>query len=527
MKRPKHLLDIVLCGVAMAIAALTIFCASDPKEEAYCTDVVRISSPSSGKVYNLGDTITFSVILSSPNSGSSISIPNSSVDWETDGEIFGKGTPLEYQWLEAGDYTITAIESRTGANCNDSVVIQVDDPGQCASDFNIISPSHLAVFDIGQDIRFEVYISPPIADTVVWYSNMGAISTRIGAGNPITRASLEKGTHAITAHANEACQDSVTIHVVDPTSPATLSIPDTGLNEFYDDDWQAIPITEPQVGEDFFGQDAHYEKDISHTVDDTGAIPIVTDDVTQLVWQKEGSAVAYTWTKANEYCSGLVGDWRLPSQEELATIVNYGASNPAGFAEFDTLSQYYWSRTELASDATRAWAVNFYNGHSQDMSKETPFEDVYARCVSDTGVSFPDAHTFEVLAGEPEIITDTNTGYQWHQADSGSVRTWLAALAYCEDSEVGDFYDWKLPDIKELNTLVDRSRASAPLIDDTAFNITSVGEFDPQNFWSSTTDPSGGGSFGAAWQVDFKTGRIGSNYKKFASDGFVRCMRIP
>lgn len=56
-------------------------------------------------------------------------------------------------------------------------------------------------------------------------------------------------------------------------------------------------------------------------------------------------------------------DWRLPTREELHSIVNYGASSPAIDSNYfpNTKSDFYWSSSSYAGNPSNAWFV-FFNG---------------------------------------------------------------------------------------------------------------------------------------------------------------------
>ena len=56
-------------------------------------------------------------------------------------------------------------------------------------------------------------------------------------------------------------------------------------------------------------------------------------------------------------------------------------------------------------------------------------------------------------------ITDTATGLMWLQKDSGTAMTWQQALAYAEASTVDGYSDWRLPNAKELQSIVDYTRS--------------------------------------------------------------------
>lgn len=95
----------------------------------------------------------------------------------------------------------------------------------------------------------------------------------------------------------------------------------------------------------------------------------VTDKATGLVWQKSDDDDLKTWSEAREYCqnlelpSGGWTDWRLPSVEELISIVDYGAHDPAINPVFWGTEQLpYWSATTMPDDSGGAQIVGFING---------------------------------------------------------------------------------------------------------------------------------------------------------------------
>jgi hypothetical protein len=98
----------------------------------------------------------------------------------------------------------------------------------------------------------------------------------------------------------------------------------------------------------------------------------VTDKDTGLMWQKQDDGRQYNWHQAKgTVCralkTGKYSDWRLPSKDELATIVDKSApqSGPAIKTSFfpGTMKAGYWSSTTDAVKPDFAWLVDFAKGH--------------------------------------------------------------------------------------------------------------------------------------------------------------------
>jgi len=100
----------------------------------------------------------------------------------------------------------------------------------------------------------------------------------------------------------------------------------------------------------------------------------VTDTSTGLMWQKATAPGTYTWQEALSYCETSTlaeyGDWRLPSVNELQSIVDYSRYTPAINADyFPNTESYYWSSTTDASYPSNARVVYFYDGTIYGRSK--------------------------------------------------------------------------------------------------------------------------------------------------------------
>ncbi|MBF0239473.1 MAG: DUF1566 domain-containing protein [SAR324 cluster bacterium] len=112
-------------------------------------------------------------------------------------------------------------------------------------------------------------------------------------------------------------------------------------------------------------------------------------------------------------------------------------------------------------------------------------------------------------------IADTSTGLMWQKEDDNSTRTWEAALSYCEALSLGSQTDWRLPNVRELASIVDAATHS-PAINSTYFpNTNSSG------YWSSSSNAY---DSSYAWYVHFSYGDVGYYFKSNTSS-YVRCVR--
>jgi hypothetical protein len=109
-------------------------------------------------------------------------------------------------------------------------------------------------------------------------------------------------------------------------------------------------------------------------------------------------------------------------------------------------------------------------------------------------------------------VTDNDTGLMWQKEDDGVTKTWESAI--CEGLSLGGYTDWRLPNIKELESITDDTKNS-PAIDSTYFTNTNSSDY-----WSSTTTAENTSS---AWHVNFYSGSVNSSYK--SGGYYVRCVR--
>jgi len=105
---------------------------------------------------------------------------------------------------------------------------------------------------------------------------------------------------------------------------------------------------------------------------------IIWPDTNSMSWQE---AINYA-KKLNEKKFAGFDDWRVPTIEELLTIVDYHRKDylPAIKKEFKnaSLNEKYWSSTTYIDDISCAWAVDFNWGKSYYSDK---FDHCRVRCV--------------------------------------------------------------------------------------------------------------------------------------------------
>lgn len=331
------------------------------------------------------------------------------------------------------------------------------------------------------------------------------------------------------------------------TQPSTLSsiaLPaDGGLSYPVVDTAQAScfdtakVIAPPLPGAAYFGQDAQYTGHApSYTLSGDGLT--VHDNVTSLTWMHspdtDGDGVItvadkMTWTEMQAYPATLnsavfggYSDWRLPTIKELYSLIDFRGTDPSGMTGNDTsaltpfidrnyfvfdygdtaagervIDSQYGSSTMYVNQSWHGFGmlfgVNFADGRIKGYETLMPggvqktFTVLCVRGKTDYGVnSFVD--------NGDGTITDNATGLMWQQADNGAGVLWADALSYAEGLVLAGHEDWRLPNAKELQSILDYSRSpdsSASPALAAVFNATKIanegGADDYPCYWTSTT----------------------------------------
>ncbi|MFI3302880.1 MAG: DUF1566 domain-containing protein [Rikenellaceae bacterium] len=331
---------------------------------------------------------------------------------------------------------------------------------------------------------------------------------------------------------------------------AQITYPIVGTNQtlFYNNSTQ---IEHPAKGDMFYGQDAQHEGNKpSYTDNGDGTI---TDNVTGLVWQKEFKVMSYNEAMALSRTLTLGGhsSWRLPSIKEAYSLIQFNGVDassrdmtdiPQGAVPFIDTNYFDFSYgsngtrpidTQMLSSTIYVgssarqkfiFGVNLADGRIKSYPMNTRgAEKVYTvRLVR--GVEYG-VNNF--VDNGDKTISDTATGLMWQKDDSGKGLNWQEALEYAQkmnDKKYLGYTDWRVPDAKELQSIVDYTRSpestnSAAI--DPIFTISEIknegGEVDYPFFWSSTTHLAAGARGGATTAEYVAFGRGLGNMKQMGA----------
>lgn len=330
--------------------------------------------------------------------------------------------------------------------------------------------------------------------------------------------------------------ESIPPDTIRETPTYSYKIVDTGVNTFYSD---ASIIAEPAEGDDFYGQDAHYPGNApSYTDNGDGTI---TDNVTGLMWEKEmGEKITFeeAFEKAEALETGGYTDWRVPSIKELYSLIQFtGRVQGAVAHEYFIDTAYFsqplgdpalgereidaqtWSSTEyvgltMKGDET-VFGVNFVDGRIKGYPKYDPrtglAKKMYFRMVRGNA----EYGKNDFIDNGDSTVSDLATGLMWQKADDGIARDWQESLEYAENLNLGPYDDWRLPNAKELQSIVDYSRSpqttDSPAIDP-VFETSEIIDPDGNSgqypyFWTGTTHLDGMNPYSGAVYIAFGEGQ--------------------
>ena len=343
---------------------------------------------------------------------------------------------------------------------------------------------------------------------------------------------------------------------VAPAMGGSYTIVDTGQATSYNN---TAAMAAPSPGQAFYGQDAqHAGNQPSYTTSGDGLT--VLDNVTSLTWTQTAdwtgngttdSSDKFTYANALAYVATLnaqnyggYSDWRVPTTKQLYSLIDFRGTDPnpeatgsAGlipyiddntfdFAYGDTAagervidSQWVTSTlyvSTVMNNTQAMFGVNFADGRIKGYPTNTgpggvPM-DYYARYVRGN----VDYGTNSFTDNGDATVTDSATGLMWSQADNGEAVNWEDALAWVQQKNDENHLghgDWRLPNAKELQSIVDYTRSpdttnSAAL--DAVFDATGItneiGEDDYACYWTGTSHVREDGTAANAIYVAFGEG---------------------
>lgn len=292
-----------------------------------------------------------------------------------------------------------------------------------------------------------------------------------------------------------------------------INIIQTGLSACYDTYGHEVSCTDS-------GQDAWFKKGLPWPDPRFSKVSegLVLDELTGLFWTCKANFFEFplTWDDAldeiramNAKGFGGHNDWRLPNRRELRSILSHGHIRPAlpeGHPFEDVFLGWYWTSTTAAKASAYAWYVHmegarmFYGGKNQrylawpvrGKSQCVPATG-QTECYDSSGIKKPcrgQGQDPESKAGvswpEPRFsvledgVLDNLTDLVWY--DPGRIEpgvlNWGQALDIVAAMD-GD--KWRLPNINELESLVDASQHTPALPEGHPFTGLNDG------YWSSTT----------------------------------------
>jgi len=315
----------------------------------------------------------------------------------------------------------------------------------------------------------------------------------------------------------------------------TVELPKTGQTKCYDTAGNAILC--PGTGQDGEIQAGVAWPDPRFTDNNDGTM---TDNLTGLMWTKNANLPGgkTTWWMALDYCNNLTlgdySDWRLPNVNELESLVNANEQNSATWLNAQGFTNVqaspYWSSTTHARYTNGPWVIYIWAGYVSYGGSGSYCYVWPVRCGEnisapaqiwktgqttdgylERGVAWPSPRFADHGNG---TVTDNLTGLMWTK-DANLPNGYMyrqQALNYVAGMNSGaypnyGYYDWRLPNRKELFSLIDHSRYGPALPADHPFtNVQMHDDFDSNPYyWSSTTIAC---SPGSPWVVSMWSGLL-------------------
>lgn len=299
----------------------------------------------------------------------------------------------------------------------------------------------------------------------------------------------------------------------------TYTVVDTSQENFFSD---KTYIQNPKKHEAYYGQDAIYIGNKAIYKDNKNST--ITDIQTGLIWQKTYTdklsfqeAVNY----ANKAKIGGYTDWRIPTIKELYSLIDFrGKTGTSRYKsnvvpsdakpyintdyfdfEYSKHRRYidvqFWTSSDYTSTTMKGnktfFGVNFADGRIKGYPKYSVNSKVPAKYYLRLVRGNINYGKNKFIDRNDGTIYDEATKLTWTKSDSGPYN-WKDSLSYCESLNTAGISSWRLPNAKELQSIVDYSKSpdstsSASI--NSLFEITKIRNENNKNdygyYWSSTT----------------------------------------
>jgi hypothetical protein len=243
---------------------------------------------------------------------------------------------------------------------------------------------------------------------------------------------------------------------------------------------------------------------------------VVADQATGLIWNRSASPATFpmSWAEAFAYIARLnrskyhgINNWRLPCRRELFSLISHQQINPAlpdGHPFTDVFPGYYWTSSTCRRLADQAWYIHLGGGRIYRGMKHGSY--MLWPVTGPQQNEEPLSNRFMVKI---DTVWDRLTSRVWLRSFDEMERPlkWekaLETIASLNTQRAGGYANWRLPNIRELESLVELNRHSPALPADHPFANVAEG------YWSSTTSIY---EKQYAWVLYPRDGAVGVGYK--------------
>jgi VWFA-related protein len=242
----------------------------------------------------------------------------------------------------------------------------------------------------------------------------------------------------------------------------------------------------------------------------------LTDNLTGLVWSKDANpavTIKY-WQVALDFVTSLNNqnykgytDWRLPNVNEIYSLYNAGQIDSVGWLKsqgFTNVTWQYWASTGNAFSTSAHWAIGMDTGIVDGSTGSGSATWLWPVRGTTTG-QYLIPKTGQTISNYPHDDGDLKTGAVWPTprfADTGEcvsdqltgllwpkngnimngTKTWSGALTSAANLTLCGYSDWRLPNNRELQSLVDYGNTNPALPSGNLFTAIQQGLY-----WTSTS----------------------------------------